>query len=65
MQPCTHVHLDLCSVLCTLFMLCARFDEMRACLHLDVMGKEYVLRCDTKEETLEWYVAIAQGCGLT
>lgn len=46
-------------------MLYARFDEMRACLHLGVMGKEYVLRCDTKEETLEWYVAIAQGCGLT
>lgn len=41
-----------------------RFDEVRACLHLDVLGKEYVLRCESKDDTLEWFVAIAQGCGL-
>ncbi len=33
-------------------------------MHLDVMGKEYVFRADSKEETMEWFVALASGCGL-
>ncbi|GLI58541.1 hypothetical protein VaNZ11_000284, partial [Volvox africanus] len=42
-----------------------RYDEVRNTVHLDVLGKEYVFRGDTKEESLEWFVALAHGCGLS
>ncbi|KAG2439311.1 hypothetical protein HXX76_004670 [Chlamydomonas incerta] len=53
-----------------------RYDEARGTVHLDVMGKEYVFRATgggggggggeghSREETLEWFVALAHGCGL-
>jgi hypothetical protein len=33
-------------------------------VHLEVMGKEYVFKADSKEEGLDWFVALAHGCGL-
>ncbi|GIL46746.1 hypothetical protein Vafri_3646, partial [Volvox africanus] len=42
-----------------------RYDEARNTVHLDVLGKEYVFRGETKEESLEWSVALAHGCGLS
>jgi hypothetical protein len=41
-----------------------RFDEVRGTVHVDLGGKEYVFRCETRDDTSAWFVALAHGCGL-
>lgn len=56
--------LDLADACAQSSFLGPSYDEARGTVHLDVMGKEYVFRADSKEETMEWFVALASGCGL-